>query len=208
MKTLTFESTSTCFIRPVADRLNIITSSLTSSLIIENNTVKGLVIHIDLSTATSDRQMYIREAGINVVNAGRYRKSKSETQYYAGKEVILCGGAFNTPQLLNISGIGNAKDLKEANIECRLNSEVRVSWTIQIRNSSVHSRPTSVKPIQALVIIYKIIYNMNTWQNARNLLLPTILFGIYFLANYIVGIKTQWRRNFSVPWFRALVFVN
>ena len=191
MKTLTFESTSTCFIRPVADRLNIITSSLTSSLIIENNTVKGLVIHIDLSTATSDRQMYIREAGINVVNAGRYRKSKSETQYYAGKEVILCGGAFNTPQLLNISGIGNAKDLKEANIECRLNSEVRVSWTIQIRNSSVHSRPTSVKPIQALVIIYKIIYNMNTWQNARNLLLPTILFGIYFLANYIVGIKIQ-----------------
>ena len=208
MKTLTFESTSTCFIRPVADRLNIITSSLTSSLIIENNTVKGLVIHIDLSTATSDRQMYIREAGINVVNAGRYRKSKSETQYYAGKEVILCGGAFNTPQLLNISGIGNAKDLKEANIECRLNSEVRVSWTTQIWNSPVHSRPTSVKPIQALVIIYKIIYNMNTWQNARNLLLPTILFGIYFLANYIVGIKTQWRRNFSVPWFRALVFVN
>ena len=208
MKTLTFESTSTCFIRPVADRLNIITSSLTSSLIIENNTVKGLVIHIDLSIATSDRQMYIREAGINVVNAGRYRKSKSETQYYAGKEVILCGGAFNTPQLLNISGIGNAKDLKEANIECRLNSEVRVSWTIQIRNSSVHSRPTSVKPIQALVIIYKIIYNMNTWQNARNLLLPTISFGICFHANYIVGIKIQWRRNFSVPWFRALVFVN
>ena len=33
-----------------------------------------------------------------MVNAGRYRKSKSETQYYAGKEVILCGGAFNTPQ--------------------------------------------------------------------------------------------------------------
>ena len=138
MKTLTYESTSTCFIRPVADRLNIITSSLTSSLIIENNTVKGPVIHNlcvipiygiyrhELSSTTSDRQMCIPDKGINVVPAGRYRKSKSETQYYAGKEVILCGGAFNTPQLLNISGIGNAKDLKEANIECRLNSEVRV----------------------------------------------------------------------------------
>ena len=43
-------------------------------------------------------KMCIRQKGINVVNAGRYRKSKSETQYYAGKEVILCGGAFNTPQ--------------------------------------------------------------------------------------------------------------
>ena len=127
----TFESTSTCFIRPVADRLNIITSSLTSSLIIENNKVKGPLIHISMSSllplVRSVLQMCIREKGINVVNAGRYRKSKSETQYYAGKEVILCGGAFNTPQLLNISGIGNAKDLKDANIECKLNSEVRVS---------------------------------------------------------------------------------
>ena len=127
----TVESTSTCFIRPVADRLNIITSSLTSSLIIENNKVKGTLIHISMSSllplVRSVSQMCIHEKGINVVNAGRYRKSKSETQYYAGKEVILCGGAFNTPQLLNISGIGNAKDLKDANIECKLNSEVRVS---------------------------------------------------------------------------------
>ena len=80
-----------------------------------------------LSLVRSVSRMCIREKGINVVNAGRYRKSKSETQYYAGKEVILCGGAFNTPQLLNISGIGNAKDLKDANIECKINSEVRVS---------------------------------------------------------------------------------
>ena len=29
----------------------------------------------------------------------------------AAKEVILCGGAFNTPQLLQLSGVGNAKDL-------------------------------------------------------------------------------------------------
>ena len=84
------------------------------------------IYRYELSSTTSDRQMCIPDKGINVVPAGRYRKSKSETQYYAGKEVILCGGAFNTPQLLNISGIGNAKDLKEANIECRLNSEVRV----------------------------------------------------------------------------------
>ena len=83
-----------------------------------------------LFTATSgQRKIRIHQKGINVVNAGRYRKSKSETQYYAAKEVILCGGAFNTPQLLNISGIGNAKDLKDANIECKLNSEVRVSRT-------------------------------------------------------------------------------
>lgn len=152
--------------------------------------------------------MCIREKGINVVNAGRYRKSKSETQYYAGKEVILCGGAFNTPQLLNISGIGNAKDLKDANIECKLNSEVRVSCTTQIPNNSIHTTPTSEKPIKVLVIIYRIIYNMNTWRSVRNLLRRTILFGICFPVNYIDGIKTLWRHNFNAPWFRVSVFVN
>ena len=29
-----------------------------------------------------------------------------------GKEVILCGGAINSPQLLQLSGVGNADDLK------------------------------------------------------------------------------------------------
>ena len=36
----------------------------------------------------------------------------------------------NPLKLLNISGIGNAKDLKDANIECKLNSEVRVSRAV------------------------------------------------------------------------------
>lgn len=40
-----------------------------------------------------------------------------------GKEVILCGGAINTPQLLQISGIGKADDLKKAKVDCVLNSE-------------------------------------------------------------------------------------
>jgi choline dehydrogenase len=32
------------------------------------------------------------------------------------KEVILCGGAFNSPQLLQVSGIGNSEDLKRVGI--------------------------------------------------------------------------------------------
>ena len=37
--------------------------------------------------------------------------------------MILCGGAINTPQILQISGIGKADDLKAANVDCILNSE-------------------------------------------------------------------------------------
>lgn len=34
-----------------------------------------------------------------------------------GKEIILCGGAINTPQILQLSGIGNAEHLKKLGIE-------------------------------------------------------------------------------------------
>jgi choline dehydrogenase-like flavoprotein len=41
-------------------------------------------------------------------------------QVLASRETILCGGAFNTPQLLMLSGIGPAKELKRHEIKCRV----------------------------------------------------------------------------------------
>lgn len=38
-------------------------------------------------------------------------KIKGKTERILGKEIILCGGAINTPQILQLSGIGNQADL-------------------------------------------------------------------------------------------------
>ncbi|HZE31008.1 MAG TPA: choline dehydrogenase [Actinoallomurus sp.] len=46
----------------------------------------------------------------------RYRKGRRTHEVY-GEEIILCGGAINTPQLLQLSGVGNAGELGELGID-------------------------------------------------------------------------------------------
>ncbi len=40
-----------------------------------------------------------------------YMQGKEAKTAHAAKEVILCGGAFNSPQLLQLSGVGRAEDI-------------------------------------------------------------------------------------------------
>jgi choline dehydrogenase len=47
-----------------------------------------------------------RAVGVNVTVNGQ------EGQFFARKEVILCGGAYNTPQLLELSGVGRSDVLQ------------------------------------------------------------------------------------------------
>jgi choline dehydrogenase len=46
-----------------------------------------------------------------------YRHKGKTIQAFAEKETICCGGAINSPQLLQLSGIGNTDDLKQHGIE-------------------------------------------------------------------------------------------
>jgi 4-pyridoxate dehydrogenase len=49
-----------------------------------------------------------------------YRHRGETHQALAGRETILCGGVINTPQLLNLSGIGDPGELAAHGIETRL----------------------------------------------------------------------------------------
>ena len=46
-----------------------------------------------------------------------YRSGKQDQHVAAAREVILCGGAFNSPQLLQLSGIGRTEDIAPHGIE-------------------------------------------------------------------------------------------
>ncbi|KAF1333693.1 Choline dehydrogenase, partial [Globisporangium splendens] len=53
-----------------------------------------------------------KAVGIDTEN----NKNKTKTQVRAAKEIILSGGAINSPQLLMLSGVGDAKHLKDVGI--------------------------------------------------------------------------------------------
>jgi choline dehydrogenase len=54
-----------------------------------------------------------RAVGVELRRGGEVRT------VYAGREVILCGGTYNSPQLLLLSGIGAADQLRSHAIKCR-----------------------------------------------------------------------------------------
>ena len=69
----------------------------------------NLTVHT-LSHVTGLRMRGNRAVGVDYRRGGRIKRSVD-----AG-EVILCGGAINSPQLLQLAGIGNAKELRALGI--------------------------------------------------------------------------------------------
>ena len=80
-------STGQAFIKPIKDRKNltIYTKSITNKLIFDGKKCIGL----------------------------EYIKGKNLNKVYADKEVIVCGGAINSPQILQLSGIGKGDYIKK-----------------------------------------------------------------------------------------------
>ncbi|MDO9410787.1 GMC family oxidoreductase [Patulibacter sp.] len=53
------------------------------------------------------------------VTGVRYRRKGQEAVASAAREVVLSAGAIGSPQILQLSGIGNADDLREVGVEVR-----------------------------------------------------------------------------------------
>jgi choline dehydrogenase len=90
------ESTATAFLRPAQGRKNLTvwTRALATKLILENGRATGLELMRDGTSA----------------------------RVSAKREIILSGGAINTPQLLQLSGVGDPEALKRAGVAPRVES--------------------------------------------------------------------------------------
>ncbi|MEC7489860.1 MAG: GMC family oxidoreductase N-terminal domain-containing protein [Pseudomonadota bacterium] len=71
-----------------------------------------------------------------------FRRGK-KLQAIADEEVILCGGVFNTPQLLMLSGVGPASHLAKFGIECLADLPVGKNLQDHLVVSNSWTRPTN-----------------------------------------------------------------
>ncbi len=74
-----------------------------------------------------------------------------ETTYRAGREVLLCGGAYNSPQLLMLSGVGPAERLMLNQIEVVLD-HAEVGQNLQ-DHPAVGGAWTTDQPVSLLVAV-------------------------------------------------------
>jgi choline dehydrogenase-like flavoprotein len=63
---------------------------------------------------------YLKGERLYQAHANPSDDSGEKRQAHAAKEVILCGGAFNTPQLLKLSGVGPREELDRYGIAVRI----------------------------------------------------------------------------------------
>ncbi|MCP5072322.1 MAG: choline dehydrogenase [Rhodobacteraceae bacterium] len=70
----------------------------------------------NLTVVTKARATKILFEGKRATGVAYRRAGKNETAM-AAKEVVLCGGAFNSPQLLQLSGVGRPDDIVRHGIE-------------------------------------------------------------------------------------------
>jgi choline dehydrogenase-like flavoprotein len=102
---------ATGYLRPNLGRSNlkVLTGALATSVILEGNTATGVE--------------FMHGSEKHVINASH--------------EVVLSGGVINSPQLLELSGIGDPDVLKAAGIECKVKNERVGAVSIQYQRSGV-----------------------------------------------------------------------
>jgi choline dehydrogenase-like flavoprotein len=98
-----------------------------------------------------------RAVGVRYLNGGR---GGTPVEVRAGREVILCGGTYNSPQLLQLSGVGSPELLKSHGIE------VRHALSGVGEGLQDHYAPRSVARVKNIMTINELRQGWRLWVEA------------------------------------------
>lgn len=133
------QSASACYLKPVLRRpnLKIITKAMVGRVLLDDNGEDKKAIGNEFKTGGIVEKLY------------------------ANAEVILCGGALNSPQLLQLSGIGHPEDIKPQGIAVihelpgvGKNLKDHIAIALKQRSTKPYSLLSAMKPLAAAKIIF------------------------------------------------------
>jgi choline dehydrogenase-like flavoprotein len=155
------QSSARTFLKACENRpnLTVMTGALTEQVLFEDNRAIGV--------------KYSRDAGKN---------SRVTEEAYANAEVILCGGVVNSPQLLELSGIGQRQHLESLGIEVRkelpgVGENLQDHLTINVQQG-LHGIPTFYDETRPLALVGNLI---KYFTRGKGLLShPAAQVGVFF----------------------------
>ncbi len=119
-------SAARAYLHPVMDRANleVVTRALVNRVVFEGK----------------------RAVGVEYIKGGK-------TQVAKAGEVVMCGGAFNSPQLLQLSGVGNADELRPLGVEVvqhlpGVGEHLQDHLEVYVQHAS--KQPVSIQPWMAM----------------------------------------------------------
>ena len=116
---------ATGYLRPNLERQNlkVLTEAMATKITLEGDTATG----------------------VEFTHGGQTRTIK------ASKEVILSGGVINSPQLLELSGIGDPEILKAAGVECKIeNRSVGANYQDHVLGGMLYDLAEGVQSMDAM----------------------------------------------------------
>jgi choline dehydrogenase len=191
---------------PHRERLHLLTEACVTSLVLEDAdrpvAVGGKTARLRARGIRCLRRAHTYEADPQHTDPGQW--SSQLVTLRCRREVILCGGAFNTPQLLMLSGIGPGEHLKKVKVgadgdACRVELpgvgqnlqdryEVPIIATVTDRFRSLDGIGlTSTSPDRLL----------ETWRNNKGK--PAFDRGLYATNGGLVGIFVRSNEEDAAP---------
>ena len=153
--------------------------------------IRGRRSNLTIETGAYVIKVIVDEVSKRAVGVEYKSKNKSIKKVFVRKEVIISAGSYNSPKLLMLSGIGPAKELKEAKI--KIIKKLPVGHNLHDHAGFVHTRFALPKNLSTLKSGREVLNDAVYWLNTHEGQMSAIT------AQTVVFSQTKFENRSGVP---------